>query len=98
MDLDEIEFLLSTFKFLGSKGTTGTQASFLALFDGDHDKVKKLDVLIANKMGFIDVFAVAGQTYSRKFDSRVLSVLSAVAQSAYKFSNYLRLLQHLKEV
>lgn len=98
MDLEDMEYLLSGMKLLGSKGTTGTQASFLELFDGDNCKVKKLDSLIAEKMGFRECFAVSGQTYSRKLDSRVLSVLSGVAQSAAKFSNDIRLLQHLKEV
>ena len=98
MDLEEIDDVLKSFKLLGSKGTTGTQASFLELFGGDHEKVKKLDKLIAEKMGFEKVFPVSGQTYPRKFDSRVLNVLSSVAQSAYKFGNDLRLLQNLKEI
>ncbi|MCX7921845.1 MAG: adenylosuccinate lyase [Clostridia bacterium] len=98
MDVEEIDFVLSNMKLLGSKGTTGTQASFLSLFDGDHEKVKKLESLIANKMGYKDVFAVSGQTYSRKLDSRVLNVLSSIAQSAYKFSNDMRLLQSMKEI
>jgi adenylosuccinate lyase len=98
MDLEDAEYLLSGAKLLGSKGTTGTQASFLELFDGDHEKVKKLDAVIAEKMGYRACFAVSGQTYSRKLDSRMLSVLSGVAQSAAKFSNDIRLLQHLKEV
>ena len=98
MDLADVKYLLSGMKLLGSKGTTGTQASFLELFDGDGCKVKKLDKLIAEKMGFGECFAVSGQTYSRKLDSRVLSVLSGVAQSAAKFSNDIRLLQHLKEI
>lgn len=98
IDLEDVEYLLSGAKLLGSKGTTGTQASFLELFDGDHAKVRKLDRIIAEKMGFKDCFAVSGQTYSRKLDSRVLAVLSGVAQSAAKFSNDIRLLQHLKEV
>ncbi|MBO4897756.1 MAG: adenylosuccinate lyase [Clostridia bacterium] len=98
MDLEELDFVISTVKLLGSKGTTGTQASFLELFHGDHEKVKKLDKLIAEKMGFDKVFPVSGQTYPRKFDSRVLNVLSAIAQSAYKFGNDLRLLQNLKEI
>ncbi len=85
-------------KLLGSKGTTGTQASFLELFDGDHEKVKKLDQLIAEKMGYTACFPVSGQTYSRKLDSQILSILSGIAQSAAKFSNDIRLLQHLKEV
>lgn len=98
MDLEDLDYLLSGMKLLGSKGTTGTQASFLALFDGDHEKVKKLESLIAEYMGFEKVFDVSGQTYTRKLDSRVLNVLSGIAQSAYKFSNDIRLLQHLKEV
>lgn len=98
MDLEDVEYLLCGAKLLGSKGTTGTQASFLELFDGDHAKVRKLDKIIAEKMGYKDCFAVSGQTYSRKQDSRVLSVLSGIAQSAAKFSNDIRLLQHLKEV
>ncbi|MCR4434388.1 MAG: adenylosuccinate lyase [Clostridiales bacterium] len=98
MDLEDLEYVLSNMKLLGSKGTTGTQASFLSLFEGDHEKVKKLDRIIAEKMGFKDVFPVSGQTYTRKLDSRVLNVLSGIAQSAYKFSNDLRLLQSMKEM
>jgi adenylosuccinate lyase len=98
MDLEEIEAQIAKAKLLGCKGTTGTQASFLELFDGDHEKVKTLDKLIAKKMGYANTFAVSGQTYSRKLDSQILNVLSSVAQSAYKFSNDIRLLQHLKEV
>ncbi len=98
MDLEDIEYRIKNMKLLGSKGTTGTQASFLKLFDGNHEKVKKLDCLIAEQMGFEKCFAVSGQTYSRKLDSQVLSVLSGIAQSAAKFSNDIRLLQHLKEV
>ena len=98
MDLEDVEYLLSQAKLLGSKGTTGTQASFLELFDGDHGKVKRLDDLIAEKMGYKSCFAVSGQTYTRKLDSRILAVLSGIAQSAAKFSNDIRLLQHLKEV
>ncbi|WP_094546613.1 adenylosuccinate lyase [Petroclostridium xylanilyticum] len=98
MDLEDIDFQLSKAKLLGSKGTTGTQASFLELFDGNHEKVKKLDELIARKMGYDSVFPVSGQTYPRKLDSQILSVLSGIAQSAYKFSNDIRLLQHLKEI
>ena len=90
--------MISQQKLLGSKGTTGTQASFLELFNGDHEKVKKLDKLIAEKMGFDDVYPVSGQTYSRKVDSRVLNVLAGIAQSAHKFSNDIRLLQHLKQI
>lgn len=98
MDLGDVEYLLSQSKLLGSKGTTGTQASFLELFDGDEEKVRRLDGLIAEKMGYKACFAVSGQTYTRKVDSRVLAVLSGIAQSAAKFSNDIRLLQHLKEV
>lgn len=98
MDLEDVEYQLSKAKLLGSKGTTGTQASFLELFEGDHDKVKALDQKIAEKMGYPGCFAVSGQTYSRKLDSQMLAVLSGIAQSAAKFSNDIRLLQHLKEV
>lgn len=98
MDLDEIDDVLRAIKPLGSKGTTGTQASFLELFRGDNEKVKMLDKKIAEKMGFDSAFAVSGQTYPRKLDSRVLNVLSSIAQSAYKFGNDLRLLQNLKEI
>ena len=98
MDLEDVEYQLSKAKLLGSKGTTGTQASFLELFDGDHEKVKELDKKIAEKMGYSSCFAVSGQTYSRKLDSQILSVLCGIAQSAAKFSNDIRLLQHLKEV
>ena len=98
MDLEDVDFQLSKAKLLGSKGTTGTQASFLELFSGDHEKVKKSERLIAEKMGYKEVFAVSGQTYSRKLDSQMLNVLSSIAQSAYKFSNDIRLLQHLKEI
>ena len=98
MDLEDVRYVLSTMKLLGCKGTTGTQASFLELFDGDHDKCKQIDRLIAEKMGFSECFAVSGQTYSRKLDSRVVNVLAGIAQSASKFSNDIRLLQHLKEV
>lgn len=98
MDLEDVEYQLSKAKLLGSKGTTGTQASFLELFDGDHAKVKKIDSIIAEKMGYDSCFAVSGQTYSRKLDSQMLSVLSGIAQSAAKFSNDIRLLQHLKEI
>ena len=97
-DLDEIDFVLSRLKLLGSKGTTGTQASFKELFDGDIEKINAVDKKIAEKMGFESTYAVSGQTYSRKIDTRVLNCLSAVAQSAHKFSNDIRLLQHLKEV
>ncbi len=98
MDLSDLEYVLGSLSFLGSKGTTGTQASFLNLFDGDHGKVRELDKKIAAKMGFSSVYPVSGQTYSRKVDSRVLNVLAGIAQSAHKFSNDIRLLQHLKEV
>lgn len=98
LDLEDLEHVANTLKLLGSKGTTGTQASFLSLFDQDHEKVKRLDALVAEKMGFNGVYPVSGQTYSRKIDSRVLNVLSGIAQSAYKFSNDMRLLQHLKEI
>ncbi|MCX7711237.1 MAG: adenylosuccinate lyase [Clostridia bacterium] len=98
IDLEDLDFILANMKLLGSKGTTGTQASFLSLFDGDHEKVKKLEKLIAEKMGYKDVFPVSGQTYTRKLDSRVLNVLSGIAQSAYKFSNDIRLLQSMKEI
>ena len=98
MDLEDLDHTIENMKLLGSKGTTGTQASFLSLFDGDHEKVKKLEQLIADKVGFKKVFAVSGQTYPRKLDSRVLNVLSGIAQSAYKFSNDMRLLQSMKEM
>lgn len=98
MDLEDVEYQLSKAKLLGSKGTTGTQASFLELFDGDHEKCKQLDKKIAEKMGYSDCFPVSGQTYSRKLDSQFLNVLAGIAQSASKFSNDIRLLQHLKEV
>lgn len=98
LDLEELDFTLNHLRLLGSKGTTGTQASFLALFDNDHEKVKRLEKLIAEKLGFTNVMPVSGQTYSRKQDSRILSTLSAVAQSAYKFSNDMRLLANLKEL
>lgn len=98
LDLHEVEYRLSTLKMLGSKGTTGTQASFLELFEGDHDKVKEADRRIAAKMGFDQCFSVSGQTYSRKLDAYVLNTLAGVAESAHKFSNDIRLLQHLKEV
>jgi len=97
-DLDELDFVSEHLYLLGNKGTTGTQASFLKLFNGDHEKVKKLERLIAEKVGFKNIIPVSGQTYTRKQDSRILNVLSAIAQSAYKFSNDLRLLQHLKEI
>jgi len=98
IDFDDLEHLLSTIKLLGSKGTTGTQASFMELFGGDSEKVKKLDMLIAEKLGFKSVYPISGQTYTRKLDSRVYNVLSGIAQSAYKFSNDIRLLQNMKEI
>ncbi len=97
-DFDEIEKILNAVKMRGVKGTTGTQASFLKLFDGDHEKVKKLDALVADKMGFKETFPVTGQTYSRKFDFKVLSLLSGIAQTLHKITNDIRLLQNLKEV
>jgi len=98
MDLEDVQYVIKSMKLLGCKGTTGTQASFLELFEGDHEKCRKIDKLIAEKMGYKDCFAVSGQTYSRKLDSRVLNVLAGIAQSASKFSNDIRLLQHLKEI
>ncbi|MSR56755.1 MAG: adenylosuccinate lyase [Planctomycetaceae bacterium] len=98
LDLEEIEHRLERLRFRGAKGTTGTQASFLQLFEGDHAKVEALDRLVARKMGFDDVFAVTGQTYSRKVDAQVLAVLSGVAQSAHKAATDLRLLQSFKEI
>lgn len=97
-DLEEIEHFLSDKRLLGSKGTTGTQASFLELFEGDYEKVKELDKKIVEKMGYDKAIAVSGQTYTRKIDSKVLNILSGIAQSATKFSNDIRLLQHLKEI
>ena len=96
-DLDKLEYTISRLKLLGCKGTTGTGASFLELFEGDYEKVKALDKLIAEKMGFSACYSVSGQTYSRKVDFDVLAVLSGIAQSAAKFSNDIRLLSHLKE-
>ncbi len=98
LDLDDIDYIISQQKLLGSKGTTGTQASFLELFNGDHETIRKIDGMIAKKMGYEDCYPVSGQTYSRKIDARVLNVLSGIAQSAHKFSNDIRLLQHLKEI
>ena len=98
MDLDEVEYRLAGARLLGSKGTTGTQASFLELFEGDHEKCRALDRKIAEKMGYAACFPVSGQTYPRKLDAMILSTLSGIAQSAAKFSNDVRLLQHLKEV
>ena len=98
MDLEDLDYVLDSLKLLGSKGTTGTQASFLELFEGDHQKCMDLDQKIAEKMQFSGCYAVSGQTYSRKVDSRVINVLSGIAQSAHKFSNDIRLLQHMKEI
>lgn len=98
LDLEQLDFTLNSLKLLGCKGTTGTGASFFELFNGDHEKVKNLELKIADKMHFSEVYKVSGQTYSRKVDYYVLSVLSGIAQSAYKFSNDIRLLSHLKEV
>lgn len=98
LDLEDLDHVLSNMKLLGSKGTTGTQASFLELFDGDHETIDKIDPMIAKKMGFESCFPVSGQTYSRKVDTRVLNVLAGIAASAHKFSNDIRLLQHLKEI
>lgn len=98
LDLDDVDYMINHMMLLGCKGTTGTQASFLELFEGDHEKVKELDKKIAEKMGYDKYFPVSGQTYSRKMDTRVLNVLSGIAASAHKFSNDIRLLQHLKEI
>ena len=98
LDLEDLEYVLSTMKLLGSKGTTGTQASFLELFDGDQETIDKIDPMIAEKMGFKECYPVSGQTYSRKVDTRVANVLAGIAASAHKMSNDIRLLQHLKEV
>ena len=98
MDLEDLEYVLGSLKLLGSKGTTGTQASFLELFDGDQETIDKIDPMIAEKMGFEACYPVSGQTYSRKVDTRVLNVLAGIAASAHKMSNDIRLLQHLKEV
>lgn len=98
LDLEDLDHVLGSMKLLGSKGTTGTQASFLELFEGDHEKCRRADQMIAEKMGFESCYPVSGQTYSRKVDTRVLNVLAGIAQSAHKFSNDIRLLQHLKEV
>ncbi|MDI3476956.1 MAG: adenylosuccinate lyase [Thermoanaerobacterium sp.] len=97
-DYEDLEYRLKNIKLRGVKGTTGTQASFMELFNGDEEKVKRLDRLVAEKMGFSNVFDVTGQTYTRKYDFMLLSVLSEIAQSAHKFSNDMRLLQHLKEI
>ena len=98
MDLEDLEYLMSTLKLLCSKGTTGTQASFLELFEGDQETIDKIDPMIAEKMGFKNCYPVSGQTYSRKVDTRVLNILAGIAASAHKMSNDIRLLQHLKEV
>ena len=98
MDLEDLEYVMGSLKLLGSKGTTGTQASFLELFNGDQETVDKIDPMIAEKMGFKACYAVSGQTYSRKVDTRVVNVLAGIAASAHKMSNDIRLLQHLKEV
>ena len=98
LDLEDLEYVLSTMKLLGSKGTTGTQASFLELFEGDQETIDKIDPMIAQKMGFKECYPVSGQTYSHKVDTRVLNVLAGIAASAHKMSNDIRLLQHLKEV
>ena len=98
LDLDDLNYMIDSMMLLGSKGTTGTQASFLELFEGDHEKIKELENKIAKKMGFEKCFPVSGQTYSRKMDTRVLNVVAGIAASAHKFSNDIRLLQHLKEI
>ena len=98
LDLEDLEYVLGTMKLLGSKGTTGTQASFLELFDGDQETIDKIDPMIAEKMGFKECYPVSGQTYSRKVDTRVANILAGIAASAHKMSNDIRLLQHLKEV
>ena len=98
LDLEDLDYVLGSMKLLGSKGTTGTQASFLELFDGDQETIDKIDPMIAKKMGFKECYPVSGQTYSRKVDTTVINVLAGIAASAHKFSNDIRLLQHLKEV
>lgn len=98
LDLSELDFVIENLHFHGCRGTTGTDASFLSLFDGDHEKVKQLSKFIGEEFGFNTMFPVAGQTYPRKYDSRILNVLSAIAQSAYRFANDMRLLQHLRQV
>ena len=98
MDLEDLDYVLGSLKLLGSKGTTGTQASFLELFNGDHATIDKIDPMIAAKMGFKECYPVSGQTYSRKVDTRVMNILAGIAASAHKMSNDIRLLQHLKEV
>ncbi len=98
LDLEDLDYVLGSLKLLGSKGTTGTQASFLELFNGDQETIDKIDPMIAQKMGFKECYPVSGQTYSRKVDTRVMNVLAGIAASAHKMSNDIRLLQHLKEV
>ncbi len=98
MDYEDLEYVLGSLKLLGSKGTTGTQASFLELFEGDQETIDKIDPMIAEKMGFKACYPVSGQTYSRKVDTRVLNILAGIAASAHKMSNDIRLLQHLKEI
>ncbi len=98
MDLEDLDYVLDSLKLLGSKGTTGTQASFLELFDGDQETIDRIDPMIAEKMGFKECYPVSGQTYSRKVDTRVANILAGIAASAHKMSNDIRLLQHLKEV
>ena len=98
MDLEDLDYVKGSLKLLGSKGTTGTQASFLELFEGNQDTIDKIDPMIAKKMGFKDCYPVSGQTYSRKVDTRVLNILAGIAASAHKMSNDIRLLQHLKEI
>jgi len=98
LDYNEINNAINEIMFRGVKGTTGTQASYLKLFDGDHEKVKKLDYIVTSKLGFNKSFPVCGQTYSRKLDNKIISVLSSIAQSLHKMTNDIRLLQHLKEI
>ena len=98
LDLENLDHAIENTRLRGAKGTTGTQASFLQLFDGDHEKVKQLDKMVVEKMGFKNKFALSGQTYTRKYDYNILSVLSQIAQSAYKFGNDIRLLQNMKEI
>jgi adenylosuccinate lyase len=98
LDFEDLEYTLSSLKLLGSKGTTGTQASFMELFDNDYERVSRIDPMIAEKMGFSGTYPISGQTYSRKIDTRVLNILAGIASSAHKMSNDIRLLQHLKEV
>lgn len=98
MDLEDLDYVLASLKLLGSKGTTGTQASFLELFDGDQETIDKIDPMIAQKMGFSSCYPVSGQTYSRKVDTRVINILAGIAASATKMTNDIRMLQHMKEV